>query len=348
MKAENPDGQCNPEALQVLSPYRGELYGVDHLNLLLQDQKNRWMLQNKGSLGGITYADKVMQVRNRGRSKPLSAWDALERKKRPIEIYNGEIGITKVHGFDHSKWTWRGFHLEQFQVVFSHKERYWVNYESERDVEGELELAYAISVHKGQGSEFGRVYFVIPGAKRALMSRELFYTGLTRAQRHCTLLVQEDVSPLLSLRRRERSFLDQINSSLFEFRPASPEYRTMFSWYEEGKIHRTLTEEMVRSKSEVIIANMLFERGIPFQYEVPLRAPDGTFYLPDFTISFRGETWYWEHLGLAQDEAYRNHWDTKKAWYLKHGFADHLIETREVDGFDCIAVERVLRERLGV
>ncbi|MHB0858406.1 MAG: AAA family ATPase [Anaerolineae bacterium] len=348
MAAGSPEGIGDPEILQVLSPYRGELYGVDHLNTLLQDHKNRWMLSNKGVLGGITYGDKVIQVRNRTKSDSLWAYDTVARKSQKVEVFNGEIGLAKVHGFDHKKWAWGGFRLERFQVVFSRKQQHWVGYESVGDVEGQLELAYAISVHKGQGSEFGRVYFVVPKAKRALMSRELFYTGLTRAQKHCTLLIQDDIAPLLSLRRRERAYLDQINSSVFRFQPASPEYRTMYSWYEEGKIHRTLTEQMVRSKSEVIIANILFAYDVPFQYEIPLHAPDGTFYLPDFTLSLQGETWYWEHLGMMADQKYRDHWQVKKEWYEKHGFADFLIVTEEREGFDSLAVERILSERWGL
>jgi exodeoxyribonuclease V alpha subunit len=84
----------------------------------------------------------------------------------------------------------------------------------------------------------------------------------------------------------------------------------------------------VRSKSEVIIANMLFEREIPFKYEVPLYAPDGTFYLPDFSVMWRGEEWYWEHFGMMDDESYRHHNETKKKWYTKN-FPDRLIATYE-------------------
>jgi hypothetical protein len=85
---------------------------------------------------------------------------------------------------------------------------------------------------------------------------------------------------------------------------------------------------MVRSKSEVIIANILFDRNVPFKYEVPLFAPDGTFYIPDFTITWNGEQWYWEHLGLLDREDYRNHWQTKKEWYERH-FLGRLITTTE-------------------
>jgi hypothetical protein len=50
-----------------------------------------------------------------------------------------------------------------------------------------------------------------------LLSPELFYTGITRASKHCTLLIQEDIGPLLNMRRREISHLVCINSSIFVF-----------------------------------------------------------------------------------------------------------------------------------
>ena len=72
---------------------------------------------------------------------------------------------------------------------------------------------------------------------------------------------------------------------------------------------------MLRSKSEVIIANQLHEHEIPFLYEHPLFAPDGTLRLPDFTVTSRGRTFYWEHLGLLDQAQYANDWKRKKAWY---------------------------------
>jgi hypothetical protein len=130
------------------------------------------------------------------------------------------------------------------------------------------------------------------------------------------------------MRRIEKSHLLSVNSSLFEFRPLPEAVLRMRDWYEEGKIHETLTAVMVRSKSEVIIANMLAERGVPFRYEVPLFAADGTFYLPDFTITWRGEEWYWEHIGMLDKEKYQNHWKTKERWYKKN-FSGRLITTLE-------------------
>lgn len=325
---EGEDGSPRADYQQVISPYRGELFGTENLNILLQKFINKSNIENKGSVGGITIFDKVIQYINRPRSNPHWAYNTMKRINEPIEVYNGEIGFVKPHAFDGIKWKWNNFRIGRFQVIFSRKKGYWIEFKSESQVEENLELAYAISVHKAQGSEFERIYFILPKNKKSLLSSELLYTGITRAQKHLTLLVEEDISPFLSLRRPEKSHLLGINSSLFNFKPVPDEILTMHEWYEEGKIHQTLSDYMVRSKSEVIIANMLFDRGIPFKYEVPLFAPDGTFYLPDFTITWNGEEWYWEHLGLLESEKYRNHWETKKLWYEKY-FPGHLVTTAE-------------------
>lgn len=334
------DNQQHPEYQQVISPYRGELFGVDHLNTVLQTHSKGRQPDHHRQLGGITLFDKVIQYRNRSKSSGIWAYNTETKQSEQIEVFNGELGFVKPHGFDTDKLKWKNFVIKHFQVVFSRKPQYWVGYGSElgktpkgwylptENVEDNLELAYVISVHKAQGSEFERVYFILPKNKAALLSPELFYTGITRASRHCTILVEEDISPLLSLRRPEKSHLARISSSLFFFRPIPPELQRMGDWYEEGKIHNTLADLMVRSKSEVIIVNMLHERDIPFRYEVPLFASDGTFYLPDFTITWRGQDWYWEHLGMLDQEKYRSDWEIKKAWYDKF-FPGRLVITQE-------------------
>jgi hypothetical protein len=75
-------------------------------------------------------------------------------------------------------------------------------------------------------------------------------------------------------------------------------------------------------------------------YEEPLFAPDGTFYLPDFTVTWHGEKWYWEHLGRLDDERYRNHWETKEAWYEEH-FPGRLVVTRESGELSTDAAELI-------
>jgi exodeoxyribonuclease V alpha subunit len=156
------------------------------------------------------------------------------------------------------------------------------------------------------------------------------YTGLTRATKHCTVFVEGDVRCLLKMHRPENSHLLGINSSLFEFHSVPYELACIRQegFLEEYRIHRSLAEIMVRSKSEVIIANMLFDRDIPFYYEKPLYARDGSFYLPDFTITWRGEEFYWEHLGLLDQKKYKHHWELKKVWYDEN-FPGKVLTTKE-------------------
>ncbi len=315
-----------PENQQVISPYRGEPFGVERINELLQRLVNGHTVDKRGTLGGIAYFDKVIQIRNSSSRNPVWAYNRQTREREKVQVFNGELGFAKPDARDKGRWGWQ--RVRRFQVQLRGKEHLWLEMNSERAVDVNLEPAYAISVHKSQGSEFRRVYFIVPKHKQALLTTELFYTGLTRAQAHCTLLVEEDVEALLSLRRRERSQLNRINSSLFEFAPLPDKLLALGDWYEEGKIHRALSGHLVRSKSEVIIANLLHERDLPFTYEQPLFAPDGTFYLPDFTVRAAGETWYWEHWGRMDLERYRKHTEAKRRWYEQH-FPRRLLETHE-------------------
>lgn len=344
--------------MQILTPYRGELFGTEAINAACQQRISKRLLERIGSIDGITLFDKVIQVRNRPKSWPIAAFDVGEKHKskqiKLIEIFNGELGFVKPHGFDGKKWLSNYFRFEHFQVVFARKRNCWVGYGRglgkgpdnrwlpAESVQENLELAYAISVHKAQGSEFERVYVIIPHSKKALLSPELFYTALTRAKRHCTLLIEKDMAPLLAMRRPEQSHLLRINSSLFAFRSVPEALFALPEWYEEGKIHKTLADIMVRSKSEVIIANMLHERQISFLYEVPLFAKDGSFYLPDFTINWRGTDYYWEHLGLLTRPKYRAKWEEKKKWY-ETNFPGYLLVTEEGSELSKMA-DKVIRD----
>ena len=331
----------NPENIQVISPYRGEFYGTGSINLLMQKFFNRY--GSKKLLEGIGYYDKVIQVTNRPKSNKAYAYEDSIRKNIPAEIFNGEIGRVIPHGLDYknNKYKWQG-NIERFQVVFSGKSRQGLRYNYGKNlghcdkeyipvqkVLDNLELAYAISVHKSQGSEFDYVYIVLPQRDSHLLSMELLYTALTRAQRKVTVFLQNDLSTLVTMSRVEKSAVRKINSSVFEFAPLTEDViYTSGKWYEAGKNISTLSKYFVRSKSEAIIANILADRDIPFRYEEPLYADDGTMFLPDFTVTFRGKDFYWEHLGMLNNPAYNAHWTKKKAWYDKH-FPGKLITTVE-------------------
>ena len=67
--------------------------------------------------------------------------------------------------------------------------------------------------------------------------------------------------------------------------------------------------------------------------------------LPDFTIRWAGDTWYWEHEGMLHDPKYRQHQEAKHAWYEKHGFADRLIVTTEGPGFDSQVAQSTIEQK---
>ena len=344
-KALQGEGETiNPDSIQLISPYRGELYGTDALNSFMQSEFNSYWI-NKCENNGSTYFDKVIQFRNRPKSDMAYAYNFATRQTERKEIYNGEMGIVYYHPFD--KKDNRHMYqkvIERFQVEFSSKSRKGLRYNygknlwkdsegkyiPEQKVEENLELAYAISVHKSQGSEFDNVYIVIPKRDSHLLTMELLYTAITRAQKKVTLFLQDDIGTLTTLGHIEKSAIQKINSSVFEFKPLPEDilYINVCKWHEDSKKLATLSKYFVRSKSEVVITNLLVSESIPFEYETPLYAPDGTMYLPDFTVTFRGDTYYWEHVGMLDNPGYKAHWEKKEKWYEEH-FPGKLIVTYE-------------------
>ncbi|MFW5890808.1 MAG: AAA family ATPase, partial [bacterium] len=333
------DAEYEGNSFQIISPYRGKQYGIENLNLIMQHFINNYGV-SKGKLGGIALFDKIIQTVNRPKSRPYKAYNTKKQKPEELEIYNGEIG--SVIPLDRN---WKRKKNKKFQVIFHRKEQNYVRFYSDSEVNENLELAYAISIHKSQGSEFDRVYMIIPNAEQSsLISNELIYTGITRAKNKLTLFVESGVETLLRYTRPEKSSISYINSSLFNFEPLPDELINISDWYEEGKIHQDLLEHMLRSKSEVIIANILIDRGIDFDYEKPLRADDGTLVLPDFTIYSRGNVYYWEHFGMMNDEKYKNHYDNKVKWYNEH-FPEQLICTFESSTLSK-DIENIINEKI--
>lgn len=112
----------------------------------------------------------------------------------------------------------------------------------------------------------------------------------------------------------------------------------------ENLIHTTISRDLVRSKSEVIIANLLADNELGYYYEKPLKVGETNFKIPDFTIPYEGEEWYWEHLGMLDDPAYEEAWIRKKDWYKKHGFINRLIVTDERGGFDSTKIQEIINK----
>lgn len=337
------------EGWQILSPIRGRQCGVDALNRRIQtqfrrrarewaQQKNSWLRKIPPPFGPqeILYGDKVIQVINQPRKH------LYPRQSESLYLANGDIGIAV------GQYKTRNFHgrPERLSVEFASSPGIEVQYfESEfgDDAVPPLELAYALTIHKAQGSEFKTTFVVLPNPCR-LLSRELLYTALTRHQGKLIIFHQGDIRELRKYSTAHHSEIAVRLTNLFDA-PKLVELSsgTQARFFEEKLIHRTERGELVRSKSELLIADKLYSRGIDYQYEKPLAFPDGSDRYPDFTIvdDDAGRTWYWEHLGLMHDPSYRRRWERKLAGYRQLGILPHdegggpqgtLIVTRDDPG----------------
>ena len=232
-------------------------------------------------------------------------------------------------------------------------------YGSDFREEGEaaLELAYALTVHKAQGSQFKLVILVLPEG-HPILSRELIYTALTRHQDRVVVMHQGQRTVLKDFAAPQRSETARRRTNLLQA-CRMLEFPQMKGsvFLQEGLIHRTSKGLAVRSKSELIIAEALSNAGIEFEYEKPLSL-GGSIRYPDFTIDdeISGRIIFWEHLGMLEREDYRRSWEKKLAWYRSQGVlpADEgdgpngmLVTTSESSsaGFDSSAVQTVIRKQ---
>lgn len=181
-------------------------------------------------------------------------------------VANGEIGLA-VGQFKGPQAKYRGFPWK-LEVEFTSQPGFTYGY-TDRDFgeEGEapLELTYALTVHKAQGSEFGTVVVVLPDPCRVL-SRELLYTTLTRQKDRVVLRVQGDPAFLRRYAAAEHSATARRLTNLFA--PPAPVVVRQVR-FDDRHIHRTARGERVMSKSEVIIANELYRLGVEYAYEQP-------------------------------------------------------------------------------
>lgn len=310
------------EAWQILSPVRGMNHGVFDLNRLIQKQFRKDIIDFASRQGlnrqipkpvgaeGIVYGDKVINVMNTRRYWVYPKEDALQY------VANGEIGIV-IGEFRCKGDVYRKGPPNRLYVEFSSQPTFSYTYTKRKDFQQEwdsvLELAYAITVHKSQGSEFNLCLLVLPNPCW-LLSRELLYTALTRQIDRIIILHQGDRSELRKYASDYHSSAAKRLTNLFENPMPTPVHDKLL---ENNLIHVSSTGIPMRSKSEVIIANLLSSAGIDYKYEEKLEGPDGEPRFPDFTIEDfdSGITYYWEHLGLLSDKHYRERWKRKKIWY---------------------------------
>ena len=344
----NPGAASMVEKWQVLSPIRGGIEGVDALNRAIQERfRGLWqaIAEAKGwrrtipkPLGrqGILYGDKVINIVNQRRRDVYPAPDG------EAYIANGDLGVVvgqyKTRKFRGLPWKLEVEFAGQLGFKYGFRKS-----EFSDEASNPLELAYALTVHKTQGSEFGITFVVLPNPCW-LLSRELLYTALTRHRERLVILHQGPLQEFRRFSSDEHSEIARRMTNLFaEARPREIGTGANKRFLEDGLIHRTERGDLVRSKSELVIADKLYARGVNYVYEKMLVLPDGRSRYPDFTISddLTGTTYYWEHLGLLGDPSYRARWEHKKKEYQTAailpyqddgGSGGTLIETQDDPG----------------
>ena len=175
---ENERKKLAIRTIQVLAPAKKGECGVHALNSLLQEALNpaeKFKLSLKYGETEFRLGDKVMQTRNdyqiEWRQRTDQGWTA------GAGVFNGDVGfIIDVDEDEHA-----------LTVLFDDKEVYYLNSQIEN-----LELAYCLSVHKSQGSEFPVVVMPVVGGPPMLLTRNLFYTALTRARELVVLVGREE------------------------------------------------------------------------------------------------------------------------------------------------------------
>ncbi|HIU77003.1 MAG TPA: ATP-dependent RecD-like DNA helicase [Candidatus Pelethocola excrementipullorum] len=174
--------EAEPLDIQVLAPMRKGALGVENLNVVLQKYLNPPSEDKKEKETAsciFREGDKVMQIKNNYQLE----WEIRGQygiaADRGLGVFNGDLGIVRQ--------------------INSFAELLTVEYDEHRFVDytykqlDELELAYATTIHKSQGSEYPAVIIPLLGGPRMLMTRNLLYTAVTRA-RKCVTLVGSDVT----------------------------------------------------------------------------------------------------------------------------------------------------------
>jgi hypothetical protein len=339
------DDHNGAERFQILSPVRLQPHGTHQINRWVQSTYRQQQLQSSRqpwglSLGDeeIVWGDKVILTRNGKRD----GWNGkLKSKVEDEYLANGEIGVAgPAAGSAKGKF---------LNVAFAQRPdvRFGFSPKQFSSNGAPLELAYALTVHKAQGSEFEKVFVVLP-EKARFLSRELVYTALTRSRKKLVLLIQgKDATSLFELSKPTNSETARRNTNLFA---VGVRCSDAFP-YAQHLVHRTSKNVMVQSKSELTLATYFASSDVGLGDYTYNRKLDGEGYphrlRPDFSWETdAGDLILWEHLGMLDRDDYRRGWEKKKTWYASNGYIQgkNLFTSTEGPGLDMAGVAAVAEQ----
>ena len=192
--------------IQVLTPMRKGLLGVERLNRILQEYLNPPNQKKTEKEYGdklFREGDKVMQIKNNYQLE----WEIATKYglvvDKGVGIFNGDMGIiTNINTYN-----------ETLEVEYDEKRK--VTYPFQ--LLDELELAYAITIHKAQGSEYPAVVIPLLPGPRQLFHRNLLYTAVTRAKKCVTLVGSEDTFYEMIQNAHEQNRYTSLSERIQEF-----------------------------------------------------------------------------------------------------------------------------------
>lgn len=192
--------------IQVMTPTRKGLLGVERLNSILQKYLNPPQPgKDEEKIGGRVFrvGDKVMQVKNNYQLE----WEVCTRYGLAVDkgmgVFNGDMGIvTEINKYN-----------ETLEVEYDEHRKVKYPFETAE----ELELAYAITVHKSQGSEYPAVIIPLLPGPRLLYNRNLLYTAVTRAKKCLTIVGSESVFQEMIQNKSEQNRYTSLAARIREF-----------------------------------------------------------------------------------------------------------------------------------
>lgn len=195
--------------IQVLTPMRKGVLGVENLNQILQRYLNpasKDKEEKEHGKGVFRVGDKVMQIRNNYQLE----WEIRNRfgiaVDRGLGVFNGDMGVIRaINSF-----------AEELTVEFD--EGRMISYPFKQL--DELELAYAITVHKSQGSEYPAVVIPLLAGPRPLMNRNLLYTAVTRARSCVTLVGSAEVFQMMVENETEQKRYTGLSEAIRSYLPS--------------------------------------------------------------------------------------------------------------------------------
>ncbi len=196
-----------PGEIQVMTPTRKGLLGVERLNMILQRYLNpEDEKKSEKEINGRLFreGDKVMQIKNNYQLE----WEVTTKFGLAVDkgmgVFNGDMGvITEINQY-----------TETIEVEFDEARKVKYGF----DMTEELELAYAITVHKSQGSEYPAVIIPLLPGPRLLYNRNLLYTAVTRAKK-CLMIVGSDtVFQEMIQNKNEQARYTSLSERIREFR----------------------------------------------------------------------------------------------------------------------------------